>query len=172
MMRGARFAILALIIACSCDGRNSEASRGVASPAGIGQQVTYTLISNDGELTTIPILGRITVLEYWAPTCKPCSETLPRVVAMRSALRARGAELVLVGILASDESTSLAEQTLAEWHIAGEPFLIDRNEVSVRDAAVTTLPTTQVLDAAGLLRWVARENTSSNDLLTAVDAAH
>jgi uncharacterized ferredoxin-like protein len=90
---------------------------------------------------------------------------------MRNALRARGAELVLVAILADDESTAQAEQTLAEWHVAGERFLIDRDAVSVRNAAVTTLPTTQVLDAAGILRWVAQEPPGPNDLLRAVDAA-
>jgi thiol-disulfide isomerase/thioredoxin len=171
MISRAHAARLALLAACSCGGRDPGAGRGAASPAGLGQQVTYTLVSNDGEPTTIPIPGRITVLEYWAPTCKPCSATLPRVAAMRNALRARGAELVLVAILADDESTAQAEQTLAEWHVAGERFLIDRDEVSVRNAAVTTLPTTQVLDAAGILRWFAQEPPGPNDLLSAVDAA-
>jgi thiol-disulfide isomerase/thioredoxin len=167
-----RAAVLALLIAASCNGHDSKASRGAASPAGLGQQVTYTLVSNDGEPTPIPIAGRITVLEYWAPTCKPCRETLPRIVAMQGALRARGAELVLVAILADDESTAQAEQSLAEWHIAGERFLIDRSEVSVRAGAVTTLPTVQVLDLGGTLRWVGQEGTDVRDLLTAVDASH
>ena len=166
-----RTAILAFLIACSCGARSSEATRGATSPGGPARQVSYTLVSNDGELTRVPIPGRITVLEYWAPTCEPCSKTLPRVVAMRDALRARGAELVLVAILAGDESTALAEQTLVEWHIRGERFLIDRNEVSARSAAIKTLPTTQVLDAAGILHWVGNGSDGSNDLLAAVDAA-
>jgi thiol-disulfide isomerase/thioredoxin len=164
-------AILALLVTCSCGARSSEATPAATSPGGPGQQVSYTLVSNDGELTRVPIPGRITVLEYWAPTCKPCSETLPRVAAMRDALRARGAELVLVAILAGDESTALAEQTLVEWRIPGERFLIDRNEVSARSAAVRTLPTTQVLDGGGSLRWVGDGSAGSNDLLAAVDAA-
>jgi len=167
----ARTAILGLLVACSCGGRSSEATLGATSPGGLGRQVSYTLVSNDGELTRVPIPGRITVLEYWAPTCKPCSKTLPRVAAMRDALRAHGAELVLVAVLAGDEPTEQAERTLVEWHIPGERFLIDRNEVSARSAAVRTLPTTQVLDATGSLHWVGDGSTGSDDLLAAVDAA-
>jgi hypothetical protein len=95
---------------------------------------------------------------------------LPDLVAQRPALSRYRADLVLVAVLADGESTEQAEETLRAWGIAGERFLVDRDDVSLNEAGVTSLPTTQLYDNAGALAWTAPRNATARDVVQAVRA--
>jgi thiol-disulfide isomerase/thioredoxin len=133
--------------------------------------IGFTLASSDGEVWTLPLPARATVIEYWAPTCVPCRRKLPELVARRADIREARAELVLVGVLAEDETTEGARNVLASWGVSDEQFLIDRHDVSARQAGVRALPTTQVFDRGGTLRWVADDESSAEDVVRAVRAS-
>jgi len=159
------------VIACvlSLVGCSSHAALLPSAPSELlNRHVAFTLVSNDGSPTTIPLPAKATVIAYWAPTCKPCRQELPALVAKRAAIETAGGALTLVAELAETESTELAEQTLASWGIRHERFLVDHDGVSTVQAAVTALPTTQVYDHAGTLRWVAPPAATPDDVVAAV----
>lgn len=163
--------LVALAVALSACGHAAAALPPSAPSTLLGKRITYTLVSSDeGAPTPVPSAGRVTVVDYWAPTCVPCQKTLPALVARRGELSSAGAELVLVVVLGSAESTADAQRTLVEWGVAGEGFLVDRDEVAARQADVRALPATQVFDAHGALRWVAPEGAPAGDVVHAARA--
>jgi hypothetical protein len=74
---------------------------------------------------------------------------------------------VLVGVLADGESTDDAKRALGSWGVTA-PFLVDRDGTGKREAGVTTLPATIVLDASGAVKWVAPPSATADDVVAAV----
>jgi thiol-disulfide isomerase/thioredoxin len=134
----------------------------------LGQVVSLDLPSDTGKLVSIPWRGpRSYVLDFWAPSCKPCKKKLPALVARKQELASKGASLVLVAVLDHDESSNQAREVLASWGVK-EPFLVSDTEASKTRAGVATLPATLVLDTHGRLLWSAPDTASDQDVLNAV----
>lgn len=133
----------------------------------LGQPVSFSLPSNDGQLVSVPLAGaRVTVLDFFGPSCEPCRKGVPALYAQRRALAARGAKLALVAVLADGESTEDAARALKSWGVSA-PFLVDHEGTGRREAGVTTLPATLVLDERGVTKWAAPVGASANDVLVA-----
>jgi len=137
------------------------------SDAAPARQVSFSLPSDDGNLVTVPLPNMTTVVDAWAPTCKPCREKLPALYARRAEIEAHGGKLVLVAVLSEAESTEDARAALTSWGVSA-PFLIDRGDVLRREAGVNSLPATLVLDEQQHVRWVAPPNASADDVVAAV----
>ncbi len=133
----------------------------------LGQPVSFSLPSDQGALVTVPLPGaRITVLDFFGPTCEPCKTSVPALDAKRAELAARGAKLVLVGVLADSESSDDARRALASWGVVA-PFLVDKDGTGKREAGVTNLPSTLVLDERGAVKWVAPAKVTADDVVAA-----
>lgn len=128
------------------------------------------LPSDGGSLVSIGGGGQPLVLDFWAPSCVPCATKVPELVAREPDLRASGARLVLVGVLADGETTEMARETLASWGVE-RPFLIDREDVSRRAAGVTDLPATLVLNGQHVATWAGSPTSPANDVVAATRAA-
>lgn len=124
------------------------------------------LPSDTGALVSIGAGGESLVLEFWAPTCKPCAIKVPALVAREAELRSKGTRLILVAVLSKDESTEIARSSLASWGV-NHPFLIDHEEVSRHAAGVVGLPATLVLDRKHFVRWTAIPTSSVEDVISA-----
>ena len=74
---------------------------------------------------------------------------------------------MLVGVLADGESTDDAKRALGSWGVTA-PFLVDRDGTGKREAGVTTLPATIVLDASGAVKWVATPSATADDVIAGV----
>jgi hypothetical protein len=134
----------------------------------LGHSIAFPLPSDTGALVTIPPPGaHATVLDFFSPTCTPCKEKLPKLLAERGAIEAKGARLLLIGVLADSESTDDARRALESWG-AHSPFLVDRGSVSRSEAGVEKLPATIVLDLSGVLLWVAPADATEKDVVAAV----
>ena len=92
---------------------------------------------------------------------------MPALHAKQSELAARGARLVLVGVVSDSESTDDARRALASWGVVA-PFLVDRNGTGRREAGITALPATIILDASGAVRWVASSTSRAEDVVAAL----
>jgi thiol-disulfide isomerase/thioredoxin len=155
--------------AVGCGGPPGPSAQSAPSGA-LGQIISLDLPASTGELVHLPISGaKATVVDFWAPSCVPCSRTVPAIVAKRAEFEASGARLVLVGVLAGEESTALGEQKLASWGVSS-PFLIDRDGAGQRTVGITDLPTTIILDQVGALRWVAAQTATADDVVAAARA--
>ena len=132
--------------------------------------MAFELPSNEGQLLSVPKpKARITVVDAFAPSCAPCAKKLPALMAKRSELAEAGASIVLVAVLASDESDTQALEALRSWGVE-QSFLVDRGDVLRRELAVAQLPATVLLDAAGKVRWVAPTTATAEDIVAAAKA--
>ena len=164
-----RRAALASLILSAC---SPSASPSAQSPK-LNTQVHVSLPSNGGARVAIPIASaRSTVVDFWAPSCIPCRRSLPTLVDKRAALEAKGAALVLVAVLGDSESTEDAEKALSSWGVQS-PFVIDRVLTGGVGAAqeelgVRSLPATLIIDSAGVLRWIAPDAATADEVVRAV----
>jgi thiol-disulfide isomerase/thioredoxin len=129
-------------------------------------EVLFALPTDSGGLVELPLAeGQSAVFDFWAPSCAPCKKSLPALYARRDEIASRGGRLILVAVLAIEESTDQARQTLAAWGVENASFLVDRDDVARRELGVQSLPATIILDARGKVLWVAPEGASSDDIV-------
>ncbi|MBI4702509.1 MAG: TlpA family protein disulfide reductase [Deltaproteobacteria bacterium] len=139
------------------------------SPA-LGRVVALALPSHDGALVSLPLAGvRATLLDAFAPTCEPCREKVPALLARQGEIESAGGRLVLVSVLAEGESTDDARAALRSWG-AEAPFLLDRGEALRRECGVDALPASVVLDAQGVVRWIAPAGAGADRVVAAARA--
>lgn len=172
-MRFALF-LLSSLLSLSLAGCASGASSSLPSAPhnSLGKRVAFSLPTDSGDLFRVPAAGaKATVLDFWAPSCVPCRDSLPALHARRAELEATGARLVLVAVLSTSESTDDARKTLETWGAKGAPFLIDRERVTQREAGVEGLPATLILDQSGTVKWVAPLKAPPDAIVKAAAAA-
>jgi hypothetical protein len=163
---------LALLTSNACGGGVGARPAGppsAPSPA-LASTVSFALPSNEGQLVDVPLArSRGTLVDAFAPSCAPCAEKLPALMKRRADLRAAGVELVLVAVLSGGESDTEAMQALERWGVA-QAFLVDRGDVLRRELAVASLPATVLLDTRGVVRWVAPESATPDDVVAAAQS--
>lgn len=164
-------ALSLLVSLTACGG----ASFGVPPPSAqndaLGTTTGFDLPSNEGALISIPQpSAKVTVVDAFAPTCVPCKDKLPALVARRDDLASVGAKLVLVAVLSDGESDEDAIAALESWGVSSA-FLIDRGDVLRRSLAIDELPGAAVVDTGGKVRWVAPRDASAEDIVAAAAQA-
>lgn len=93
--------------------------------------------------------GRVRVVDFWASWCEPCREQLP----LLERLSHEHAELAVYAISFDDDRAPL-DAFLAKVPVSF-PVLWDRAGDGLGDRlAIRRLPTTWVIDRAGVVRWV------------------
>lgn len=125
-------------------------------------------MSLDGTLVSLPAPGKVTLLDVWQTSCKPCVAEMPHLEALYREKRSAG--LMVIGI-AADDNPGLVQDFVRKLGVT-YPNVVDA-EGQIRGAlrVGTTLPTTFVLDRRGTVR-VVRLGGEADDvhaLETAVD---
>lgn len=167
MTNAATTAVAFLLFATltACGGASAAAASSPAQPTRTG--VSFELPSDGGQLVPIPQpSSRVTVIDAFGPTCAPCREKLPALLARRGEIEAAGGKLVLVAVLGDGESTDDAAKALASWG-ASSPFLVDRGAVLLRELGLRGLPGTYVLDRDGAVRWESTPESTEDDVVAA-----
>ena len=82
----------------------------------LGKRFELTLPSDRGEIGRVPVPGaRAIVLDFFGPTCGPCAKSVPALVARRAELERGGVKLVLIAVLAEEETSDGARAALQTW---------------------------------------------------------
>jgi thiol-disulfide isomerase/thioredoxin len=96
--------------------------------------------------------GKVLLVNFWASWCSPCVEEMPSLE--RLADQMRGKPFALVGV--NVEESRFRAMTMAQRLKLGFPVLLDAEGAVFKRWGATVLPTTYVLDAKGLVRYVAQ----------------
>jgi len=109
----------------------------------------WTLDTEQGPLDTESTLGRVVVLAFWASWCAPCRVELPELARIAIQLEEEGAPVTLVAVSVDDRQRDyhrFQERTdLEGLVVAWSPDM-------GRRFRVTSLPTTLIVDPAGVVR--------------------
>src|SRR5262245_3510253 len=133
--------------------------------------VGFELPSDAGSLVPVPQPSSpFTIVDAFGPTCEPCREKVPALLARRDLLAGKGAKIVLVAVLGEGETTEQAAAALNSWG-APAPFLVDRGGVLAREMGLKGLPSTYLIDGEGRVRWAGGGSATADDVAAAVDAA-
>ncbi len=117
--------------------------------------------------------GRVVLVNFWAPWCQPCRDSMPSVSRMARDLAGRG--LVVVGLtrlygnyaddrgsrgaVKPDEETALIRD-FARRHGISYPLAVDRQGGTFAAFHVTALPTLALIDRQGIVRQLATGATA------------
>jgi cytochrome c biogenesis protein CcmG, thiol:disulfide interchange protein DsbE len=141
-------AILAATLLAGCaTGRPSL----VASPL-LGKRLDVTALALDGrEVRLGDAQGKVRVVDFWATWCDPCRDQLPALGLLARAHAADG--LSIYGVSVDEDRAQL------EGFLVATPVTIDVlwDKGGARNAErldVQRLPTTLVVDRAGVVRFV------------------
>ena len=110
------------------------------------------------------LAGKRVLIKFFADYCKPCKETLPAAERLHQA----NPDVIFIGI-DEDEDVGLAQTVVRRYGLTF-PVIHDSSNVLSGRFRVTTMPTTFVADAAGVIRWVGREGQTEDDLRRAIAA--
>lgn len=117
----------------------------------LGQRVEVTAHDLDGREVRVGGAGGIRVLDFWASWCEPCREQMPLLERLS---RERAGDGLAVVAISFDDQRPALDAFLAEVPVTF-PVLWDRNGDALGDRlAIERLPTTLVLDRAGIVRQV------------------
>jgi thiol-disulfide isomerase/thioredoxin len=104
--------------------------------------------------------GKIIVLDFWATWCEPCVRSLPKLDAL-----ARGRDVAVLAINIDDDPVDARKLFDSERYVM--ELLVDHDLAVKRRYSVVTMPHTVVIDPQGVVRFVARGNSSG--VVTAVE---
>lgn len=139
-----------------------------AQTPSLGQPVAATLTADDGAPSPIPAAGgKAMVLDFWSPSCEPCKRVIPAVLARRADIEKKGAVHVLVAVLEKGQSVNDARAALATWGI-NERFVVDEEGALLAKIGAPDVPAFAILDAAGVLHWVAPSGVTISNILDAI----
>jgi len=146
-MRQALF-VTAVLAAFGCAGPRASWR---VSPL-VGKMVEVVAKNLDGREVRLPARGaRVTIVDFWATWCEPCRDQIPFLGKLAADYRAEGVEVYAVSF---DKNRAAVEEFVARTS-AGFPVLWDKGGGALAEKLdVTRLPTTMLIDRAGVVRAV------------------
>jgi thiol-disulfide isomerase/thioredoxin len=109
--------------------------------------VDFTLKQLRGdELSVSEFRGKWVVLNYWATWCAPCRKEIPEL----SELHVARDDVVVLGLAFEDTDIESFDEFLEEFHLTYPILLVDVYAPPEPFGAPKVLPTTIILDPAGI----------------------
>lgn len=96
--------------------------------------------------------GQVVVVNLWASWCGPCRAEMPAIQQVYDAQRERGLQVLAVNSTVQDSADHA--RAFADELGLTFPILLDRDGDTTRSYAVRALPSTFIIDRAGIIREV------------------
>jgi thiol-disulfide isomerase/thioredoxin len=140
--------LLAALLVSACAAPRQVAAR---PPPLAGVPLSVTARALDGAEVRLGGPGEVRVIDVFASWCEPCRAQLPALGRLAEAHAGRGLAVVVVSL---DEDRAALDRFLAQVSVS-LPVLWDRGgEAVVPALQIQRLPTTFVVDRAGVIRDV------------------
>ena len=164
-----RFAAVAVIVAIGC-------SREAAPRVAIGEaapRYAATTLAGDSASTSA-LAGKVVLLNVWATWCAPCRDEIPYLQSLYERHRGEGLEIVGVSVDARGQESAIRE--FAKDFRMTYPIWRDPDERIQSLYLALGVPSTYLIDRAGILRWkrlgtIHEEDTTLTRALTDALAA-
>jgi peroxiredoxin len=109
----------------------------------------FTLPTLEGrEISLSSLKGKVVILTFWAIWCQVCREEMPVLDSLYKQCRNRGLEVVGVNI---DREPATCIQDFVRERGISYPILLDRERKAMKVYRAHFLPTTFVLNRAGVV---------------------
>lgn len=146
------FIVLIAAFAAGCASQQPPKAPAAVSAAETGVTAgktapAFTLTDLAGAAVAAPQPGKVTVLNFWATWCPPCREEMPELDKFA---RANGA--VAFYAVNIQEPAAKVEGYLKQ-HGFTMPVLLDGGGTVAQAYRVSAIPTTLVIDKAGIIKY-------------------
>jgi thiol-disulfide isomerase/thioredoxin len=139
-------AALALVVAIGC--RHESAPRvAIGEPA---PRYAATTLAGDSASTSA-LAGKVVLLNIWATWCAPCRDEIPYLQSLYERHRGEGLEIVGVSVDARGQEPAIQE--FAKRFRMTYPIWRDPDERVQSLYLALGVPSTYLIDRAGILRW-------------------
>jgi thiol-disulfide isomerase/thioredoxin len=136
------------LLSCSLPASGGELS--VVEP---GPRAALSLPDLNGRLHDLNELrGKVVLVNFWASWCTPCIQEMPSIQRLADKMRNRPFAVIGVNVAEAERRVRTMVQRLG----IGFPVLLDKDSAVFNRWKVTVLPTTYLLDADGVVRYVGR----------------
>ena len=141
--------VIALLVAGAC-AREQQAP---VARVEVGQPApSYAATSMAGAPVSLADLrGKVVLMNVWATWCGPCRKEIPELRAIHSAYKDRGLEVV--GVTVDADGSDDAIRTFLKDFKMDYTIWRDPNETVQATFRMAGVPTTFVIDRAGVLKW-------------------
>lgn len=113
-----------------------------------------------GEMIAFPQEGKVTLIDFWSTSCRPCLKIIPGVEALHKEHKADG--LAVYGV-AIDDNPSQVERQLKSLGVTYPNVLDDAGSTIRGSFQVDELPQTFIIDRKGNVRFVAKGGDESDE---------
>ncbi len=107
-------------------------------------------LNGDGNISLSSYRGKVVYLDFWASWCAPCQAALPALEELRKEFPADQFQVIAVNV---DTDPEKALRLLAK-HKIGYPSAADPEGVLPESFGLKTMPTSYLIDRAGVVRLV------------------
>jgi len=136
----------------ACVGTSSIAIQAQPRSAGTPGATAPEIALNDDRGALVRLAdskGHVVLIDFWASWCPPCKTAFPKLDALYRDLHPRGLDVLAINV---DERRGDATAFLqGQPHVM--PVLFDPNGQTPRAFAVRGMPTSVVVDRAGIIRF-------------------
>lgn len=110
---------------------------------------TATALDGGAGITLADLRGRVVLIDFWATWCGPCTTQFPHLNHWHAQYASKGLQIVAL----SDEEPDLVREYVAAEKLT-YPVALDPRERIRAAYLVPGIPTTVVIDKAGVVRYV------------------
>ena len=107
-------------------------------------------LNGEGNISLSEYRGKVVYLDFWASWCAPCQAALPALEELRKEFPADQFQVIAVNV---DTDPEKALRLLAK-HKIGYPSAADPEGVLPQSFGLKTMPTSYLIDRAGVVRLV------------------
>ena len=125
---------------------------GDLSPVTEGARRDLVLPDLDGQPVTLDAYrGKVVLINFWASWCTPCVQEMPAIVGLHAAMQDAPFQVIAINV----GETARRARTAATRLGLEFPVLLDRDSEVFRRWGAEVLPTSYIVDAHGVARFVA-----------------